>query len=160
MRVTEATRPLALSARHHFLSATHPALGADAFERVGTLRDLVVLRDLDPVALRRREDLAPRLFFRGDALERRLVEACDRVADVVRIVDRQVLSAFLVDVGEVLTGDVLATRLRELCHRGPPTCSWGPVARGSAPDSAVSRRRARSGLPSPARDNRPTESRS
>src|SRR5688500_3097310 len=133
MRVTAPRGWLAFSARHHLLSATHPALGADAFERVGTLRDLVVLRDLDPVAPRRREDLAPRLLVRGDALERRLVEACDRVADVVRIVDGQVLSAVLVDVGEVLTRDVLATGLRELCHPGPPTCSWGPVARGSAP---------------------------
>src|SRR4029077_16266647 len=68
----------------------------------------------DPGALRRSEDLASGLLFRVDALERRLVEARDGVPNVLLVVDREVLSTFLVDVGEVLARDVLASVVCEL----------------------------------------------
>src|SRR5437867_13086194 len=104
----------------HLFSTAHAALGPYALQRSGALRDLIILRDLDPMALRRGEHLAPRLLLGVDALERSLVEARDRVADVLLVVDREMLATFLVDVGEVLRRDVLASCLGELCHGDPP----------------------------------------
>ncbi len=105
---------------NHLLTAAHPALGPHALQRPRALGDLVILRDLDPMALRRGEHLSPRLLLRVDALERGLVEARDRIADVLLVVDGEVLAAFLVDVRKVLRRDVLTSCLGQLCHGSSP----------------------------------------
>src|SRR5438309_2416129 len=115
----------------HLLTTPQPALGPHALQRPCALRDLVILRDLDPLALRRGEDFAPRLLLRVDALERGLVEARDGVADVLLVVDGKVLATLFVDVREVLRGDVLTSCFGELCHCRPPYACWRP--KSSAP---------------------------
>src|SRR6185503_12813724 len=117
----------------------------------------------DPVALRCREDLAPGHLFRVDALERGLIEARDRVPNVLLVVDRKALSTLLIDVGEVLARDVLASGLGELCHlRLLATFSvrdWRPRSRALLrPSGESARSSARSLFRSPGRDGHPPES--
>ena len=54
----------------------------------------------DAVPLRGREEPLPSLLARGIVLERGLIETCERVPDMRRIVDRQAPPALRVDVGE------------------------------------------------------------
>src|SRR5437763_1406837 len=49
---------------------------------------------------RGREEPLPSLLARGIVLERGLIETCERVPDMRRIVDRQAPPALRVDVGE------------------------------------------------------------
>src|SRR3981081_3243402 len=106
-----------VTARHHRAARLSAAACRRLLACGGCpLRDLVVLRDLDPVALRRGEHPATRLLLRIDAFEPRLVEARDGVANVLFVVDREVLSTFLIDVREVLARDVLSSGLSQLWH--------------------------------------------
>src|SRR5829696_3867904 len=80
----------------------------------GPLRGLGHVRvvgDLDPVALRRADDLLPSPLLRGRALELRLVPSRHRVADVGLVVDREVLAAVAVDVRELIGPEVVALPL-------------------------------------------------
>jgi hypothetical protein len=57
-----------------------------------------------------------RAVARGVVLERDAAEACEGVADVRGVVDRQPSASFAVDVGERSIGEVRSLAGGELCH--------------------------------------------
>src|SRR5438552_10722398 len=85
---------------HDLASAPRTALGGGRAKPGAPTSDLVVLGDLDPVALGRRDVLTPRRFLGAGGFELRLVPPGHRITDVRLVVYRQVPFAVLVHVGE------------------------------------------------------------
>src|SRR2546428_603709 len=97
-----------------------PALGGRGAQAPSRLKDLVVLADLDPVTLRRREGLLPRRLLGARGLELGLVPPRHRVPNVRLVVDGEMAFAASVDVRELPSVQLLAVLGVELCHRVAP----------------------------------------